>query len=299
MPFEGMLKPSGFIFNHGQDIDDNAELTACDILYKEIDHFKPLTIICGSHHLVLLSFNPPSDKSLDLSSVTVVAPMGSTVPHSLYDKLKPCFPKLMFVHLGYGMTEIGTTVARSTDPRALGEISKDVLVKLVDPETGTLCGPNEVGEIMVKVLRGNVTKGYLNRPEENKKFFADDGYVHTGDLGHYDSNGLLYFEGRLKELIKYKNCHMYPMEIENVINSHPGVAESAVFGKPDPTVQELVTAAVVKVEGAKVTEDDIANLVSMNVDDAKKLRGGVIFVDKLPKNPQGKILRRKLLELCQ
>ena len=142
-----------------------------------------------------------------------------------------------------------------------------------------------------------VMKGYLNRPEENAKFFADDGFVHTGDLGHYNENGTLYFDGRHKELIKYKNCHLYPLEIENVIRSHPDVLETGVFGKPDPLVQEYVTAAVVKVPGSALTKQDIIDLVANNVEDAKKLRGGVIFVDKIPTNPVGKIQRKKLIEL--
>ena len=144
-----------------------------------------------------------------------------------------------------------------------------------------------------------VMKGYLNRPEENAKFFAEDGFIHTGDLAHYDDNGCLYFEGRLKELIKYKNCHLYPLEIEKIICSHPDVLSAGVFGKPDPTVQEYVTAAVVKVPGSTVTEQEIIDLVAENVDDAKQLRGGVVFVDTLPTNPVGKIQRKKLIELIQ
>ena len=88
---------------------------------------------------------------------------------------------------------------------------------------------------------------------------------------------------------------MYPLEIETVICKHPNVLEAAVFGRPEPTVQELVTAAVVKT--GNVSEQDIIDLVASEVDDAKKLRGGVIFVDNLPKNPVGKIQRRKLLDL--
>ena len=140
-------------------------------------------------------------------------------------------------------------------------------------------------------------KGYLNRPEENAKFFAEDGYVHTGDLASYNERGLLHYEGRLKELIKFKNCHLYPLEIETIICQHPAVMEAGVFGKPEPTVQELVTAAVVKKPNSNLTEQDIIELVAKNVDDAKQLRGGVVFVEKLPKNATGKILRRKLMEL--
>ena len=116
-------------------------------------------------------------------------------------------------------------------------------------------------------------------------------------MARYDSKGNLYYEGRQKELIKYKNCHLYPLEIENVISQHPNVIESGVFGKPDDEVQELVSAAVVKVPGSKVTEKEIIELVNGQVDDAKKLRGGVIFVKELPKSVTGKTQRRKLREM--
>ena len=139
-------------------------------------------------------------------------------------------------------------------------------------------------------------KGYLNRPEENKKFFAEDGFVHTGDLASYEKNGMMKYEGRLKELIKYKNCHLYPLDIENVICKHPDVIEAAVFGLPEPTVQELVTAVVIKVPNSTVTKEEIRKFVDSQVDDAKKLRGGVFFADALPKNSIGKIQRKKLIE---
>ena len=142
-------------------------------------------------------------------------------------------------------------------------------------------------------------KGYLNRPDDNAKFFAEDGFIHTGDLGHYDNNGILYFDGRFKELIKYQNCHMYPLEIENTICSHPDVIEAAVFGKPDPAVQEYVTAAVVKFPHSNLKEQEIIDLVANNLDDYKQLRGGVIFVERLPKNPQGKIQRKKLIDFVK
>ena len=140
-------------------------------------------------------------------------------------------------------------------------------------------------------------KGYLNHPKETDEFFSKDGFIHTGDLGHYDLNGILHFDGRLKELIKYKNNHLFPMEIENIISSHPEVSEVAVFGKPDPIVQEYITAAVVKRSGSNLTEKDIVNLVDKKVEDFKRLRGGVIFLRRLPKNPQGKVQRSRLSEM--
>ena len=114
-------------------------------------------------------------------------------------------------------------------------------------------------------------------------------------MASYQENGGLVYEGRSKELIKYKNYHLYPLEIENIICKHPNVVEAGVFGQPEPTVQELVTAFVVK--NGTVSEKEIIDLVASEVDDAKQLRGGVIFVDNLPKNSVGKIQRRKLLEI--
>ena len=102
---------------------------------------------------------------------------------------------------------------------------------------------------------------------------------------------------------KIQNCLNWFKTVQNdsnhffFISQHPDVIESGVFGQPDDEVQELVTAAVVKVPGSKVTENDIIELVNDQVDDAKKLRGGVIFVKELPKSVTGKTQRRKLLQL--
>ena len=89
---------------------------------------------------------------------------------------------------------------------------------------------------------------------------------------------------------------MYPVEIEEVIRTHPDVAEAGVFGVPDDVVQELVTAAVVKKPGSDLTEQEVEKLVADKLEDFKRLRGGVFFVDKIPTNQQGKILRPKLRE---
>ena len=134
----------------------------------------------------------------------------------------------------------------------MGSVAPGMAIKIVNLETNESCGPNQVGEIKVK---SPITmKSYLNRPKENIKFFDQDGFVHTGDLGSYNETGKLTFEGRLKELIKYKNIHVYPLEIENVICSHPDVVDVGVFGRPKPSVQELVTAIVVKTPNSSVTE---------------------------------------------
>ena len=120
--------------------------------------------------------------------------------------------------------------------------SRAKAVKIIDPDTGVAVGPNVVGEITYK--SDYPMLGYLNHPEENKKFFGKDRFLHSGDLGHYDEAGNMYFDGRLKELIKYKNFHLYPNELEEIMLRVDGVEDAAVFGRPEPSVQELVTALV-------------------------------------------------------
>ena len=294
MIFDNLLQKSPVIFNHGTDID----IDAAQILFREIDCFKPIRIVFGSHHMLQLSKQKPTDKSLDLNSVLMASPMGSTVPDTLYSDLKKSLTSLVLVAHGYSQTECYPTLLSLTFDlklATLGKIGPNIAIKLIDPESGKLCGPNEIGELYAK---GGVTmKGYLNNPEENSKFFAEDGWYRSGDLARFNARGMLFYEGRHKELIKYKNCHVSPLEIEKIICEHPGVAEAAVFGRPDDLVQELVTAAVVKTTGSSVTAQEIIDHVDQTVDEAKKLRGGVIFVDKLPKNPMGKVQRRKLLHL--
>ena len=170
-------------------------------------------------------------------------------------------------------------------------------LKFVDEETGESVGPGIVGEFAVKPSSYTVMLGYLNHKEENEHFFGKDGFLYLGDLGHYDENGVIFYDGRKKDLIKYKNSHLYPKELEDLIMKHQDVEDVAVFGKPEPTVQELVTAVVVRKKQAVLDAAEIIEQVNNKVDDHKKLRGGVYFVDKIPRNPQGKILRGNLLKL--
>ena len=118
----------------------------------------------------------------------------------------------------------------------------------------------------------------------------------TGDMGYYDENGFLHFVDRIKELVKYCNNHIAPTEIEDILQTHPDVHECLVYGRKEPTVQELLSAVVVpKDESETLTEKEIIRFVNSKVDsDFKKLRGGVIFREWLPRNTMGKLLRREM-----
>ncbi|GFO49189.1 4-coumarate--coa ligase-like 4 [Plakobranchus ocellatus] len=117
-----------------------------------------------------------------------------------------------------------------------------------------------------------------------------------GDVGYFDKDGLLFVQERLKELIKYKGSQVAPAELEAVLLSHPDIQDVAVIGVPDQAAGELPKAFVVARPGSKLTEDQVTDFMKGKVAPSKWLRGGVQFVEEIPKNPSGKILRRIIRE---
>ena len=118
------------MFNHGDDLEKS---DACELIYREVDQFKPQSMVCGSHHMVLLSKQGPQNKYLDLSSVMLVAPRGSTIPLTLYEDLKVNFPNLAVILQIYAMSEVLMAISLSFDAQiALGSVGSDVMIKLVD-----------------------------------------------------------------------------------------------------------------------------------------------------------------------
>ena len=269
---------------------------AASLILNAAEKASPDSLLCGTHHAVQLAGMDPQLIN-PASSVKIVWPLGANVYDGIFEDLRGKFPNLMFVGNLLAMSEVMTPVAVSFNQKNLGGLFSTVdALKFVNPETGEAVGPYAVGEFAVKVSF-SVMLGYLNHEEENDHFFGKDGFLYLGDFGHYDENGVIYFDGRKKDLIKYKNTHLYPRELEDLIMKHPDVEDVAVFGNPEPSVHELVTAVVVLANGSKVMAEEIIRQVEENVDDSRKLRGGVFVVDIIPRNPQGKILRRYLSNL--
>merc|ERR1740137_65308 len=167
--------------------------------------------------------------SQPILSLKMVWPLGANVYDGICEDLRRFFPNLMFVGNVFAQSEVFTAVAVSTHQKNQGGLfsAMDAL-KFVDPETGEHVGPHTVGEFAVKISY-SMMMGYLNHNEENDHFYGNDGFLYLGDFGHYDENGVIYYDGRRKDLIM----------------KMPGVEDVAVFGKPEPAVQELVTAVVV------------------------------------------------------
>ena len=139
-----------------------------------------------------------------------------------------------------------------------------------------------------------VMLGYWRRPEANEEAFAG-GWFHTGDLGRADEEGYTAIVDRKKDMIVTGGENVYSKEVEDVIYGVPGVAEASIIGIPDPHWGENVTAVVVTAPGATVTEDEIVAACRASLAGYKKPKR-VFFVDELPRNASGKILKRELRE---
>ena len=165
-------------------------------------------------------------------------------------------------------------------------------------ESGDILPIGETGELWVK--GPNVCDGYFNNPEATANMMAPDGFLKTGDIGYQDKEGDFYITDRLKELIKYKGFQVAPAELEGVILGHDKVDDVCVLGVYDTArATENPRAYVVRAASAKsiensVLEKEIHEWFNAKVSNHKQLRGGIRFIDIIPKSPSGKILRRIL-----
>lgn len=140
-------------------------------------------------------------------------------------------------------------------------------------------------------------KGYLNDKEATQNIIDENGWLHTGDIGYYDEDKHFFIVDRLKELIKYNAYQVAPAELEALLLSNPKVKDCCVIGIPDEKSGELPFAYVVKQAGVQLTDKEILQFVADNTSKVKRLRGGVKFIESVPRNASGKLLRRKMREM--
>jgi len=241
---------------------------------------------------LLEAFDP--DK-YDLTSLRTVNSGGAHCPSEL---IKEVEDKFGVTHLdGYGQTEgCGfTTLNPIVDvrkPNSVGTPLSNIWVRIVDDNDNDL-PPGEVGEIIEK---GDVFSihGYWNRPEVNEVVYKN-GWFHSGDLGYLDDDGYLYVVDRKQDLIITGGYNIYPIEIEEVLYTHPKVALAAVIGIPDKVKGEIAKAYIVLKKENTATEQEIIDFARAKMAKFKAPRV-VEFVDSLPQGSTGKILKRKLRE---
>lgn len=225
------------------------------------------------------------------------APLGPEVAFEVRKKLGR--GKVWLIQT-WGTTETtGTITAMDWTLRdetfSVGDICPNTRIRILDDGDRDI-EPGKPGELLVG---GPLVSslGYHKRPDANKEAFVD-GYYRTGDIGMWKT-GLVYIVDRKKELIKYKGLQVAPAELEAFLNSHERILDAAVIGVwDDSQATELPKAYVVPKQAASSEEvlsvEDIQTFVSKNLARHKWLRGGVVFVDEIPKSASGKILRKEL-----
>lgn len=203
------------------------------------------------------------------------------------------------IQVAYGMTELAGILSMNTTTnnlKSVGKLGNNSKVKLID-SNGQQCGINETGEICCMPLYPFL--GYYGDEQNTKQILDDEGWIHSGDIGYFDDEGLLYIVDRKKDILKYMNYQISPSEIEDIILNCLGVSNVCVVGVPDLVKTDLPAALIVRKNiGPKVTAEEIKDLVKENCSDFKQLRGGVYFVEFLPMTPSGKVLRRKVRDLA-
>jgi len=244
--------------------------------------------------MLSLLINHPERERYDVSSLEAVNSGGAALSEAVRQEFARLFG--CRVVQGYGLSESSGALTgyHPDDNYRVGSVGPPlpgVEMRVVDFANQSL-PPGEIGELC---SRGrHVMQGYLNQPEATREAIID-GWLHTGDIGYVDADGYVYITDRRKDMIIKGAENISPREIEEGIYLHPAVAEAAVFGVPDETYGEEIMAAVVVKPGQSLTEDEIKRHISGYVTKFKT-PAQVVFLETLPKNPSGKILKRALRE---
>ncbi|WP_433236757.1 long-chain-fatty-acid--CoA ligase [Streptosporangium sp. CA-135522] len=223
---------------------------------------------------------------------------GAPLPVEIHRRFEERFG--VTIREGYGLSETSplatlTPVGQPVHPGSIGLPVWGVEADLITNDWNRVEGPDEVGEI---AIRGhNVMKGYLNRPEATAEVMRD-GWFRTGDLARRDKDGWLYIVDRAKDMIIRGGFNVYPREIEEVLLTHPAVSMAAVIGVPHERHGEEVKACVVLNPGAALTEDQLIDWCKETMATYKYPRL-VEFLDTLPTNATGKILKRELRDTSE
>jgi len=248
----------------------------------------PPIVLALSKHPVVDNYKLPKLHTI----FSGAAPLGE-------DLTRACMERLgCSVRQGYGMTETSPVTHSSPAPPlqlkfgSVGVPAPNTECQIIDLETGAPLGPGERGEVCVRGPQ--IMTGYLNKPEATAQTIDPEGWLHTGDIGYYDEDGHFFIVDRAKELIKYKGFQVPPAELEAVLLTHPCVADAAVIPYPDEEAGEVPKGIIVLREPAEAGA--IMEFVAERVAPHKRIRH-LEFVDKIPKSPSGKILRRVLVDM--
>jgi acyl-CoA synthetase (AMP-forming)/AMP-acid ligase II len=252
----------------------------------------------------------PDFSKHDLSSLKVITYGAAPMPFEVIHKAIRVMPWARFIN-AFGQTETASTIttlgpedhilegseAEKTKKlkrltSSIGKPLPDVEIKIVDEE-GKALPPSGLGEILARGPR--VMAGYWKDEEKTSQVMTPDGWLRTGDMGWMDEDGYIYLSGRSDDMIIRGGENISPEEVEEVLHSYPKVEEAAVIGVPDVEWGQETRAVVVLKEGESATPEEIMEYCRTRLAGFKRPRS-VVFIDGLPRNPMGKVLRKKLRE---
>ena len=258
-----------------------------------------ISVLPGPPAIYQTILNHPNLDGFDMSTLRLAVTGAAPVPVPMIEAMRG---RLGFevVVTGYGLTEASgiATMCRHDDPPEVisatsGRAIDDVEVRVVGPN-GAELPRGEPGEIVVRGY--NVTDGFLDDPEATAAAIDADGWLHTGDVGTMDAAGYVAITDRLKDMFICGGFNAYPAEIEATMLAHPDVGQAAVVGRPDDRLGEVGHAFVVPAPGASTTPEAADNLLAWCRERMANYKAprGVTFMDALPLNASGKVLKHEL-----
>jgi len=239
----------------------------------------------------------PEFETHDLSSLAAVSIGSAPLAPQTLVAMQQRLPQAT-VSNSYGMTEAGPAyivMPKEEVTKRIGSVGKPIPpmeIKIVD-ENGSACAAGEVGELLTRMP--GVQREYYRDAEATSRTWTGDGWLRSGDLGYVDDEGFLYLAGRKKDLIIRGGHNIYPTDIEAVLHEHPAVQEAAVVGVAHPVLGEDVAAFVVTKPGTTTEAADVQAFCAERLADYKRPRQ-VHFLDELPRNATGKVLKHDLAE---
>ncbi|WP_337865649.1 class I adenylate-forming enzyme family protein [Ignavibacterium sp.] len=241
-------------------------------------------------------------KEYNLKTLRYISNTGAALPVEHIKKFRNLFPEIKIFSM-FGLTEckrIAYLPPEDIDrkPGSVGKAMPNCEVFIVD-ENGKEVKPNIVGELVVR--GSNVMRGYWNSEELTNQVFRkgwmqQERVLFTGDYFYKDEEGYLYFVGRKDDMIKTKGERVSPKELENILCSIEGVSEAAVIGVPDEIFGQAIKAFIVKKLNSQISENDILKYCKENVE-LFMIPKIIVFIESLPKNPNGKVDKKKLKEI--
>lgn len=241
-----------------------------------------------------LMLDHPSFGEHDLSSLQQAVIGGSNADPTLCRQITGAFPGVRLINL-YGLSESSGAAVLSADTDGIDEVTTTIGVpipgveaRIVEPG-GRVCGAGEEGELQLRCA--GIAAGYWEMPEETRATFGTDGWLATGDIATMADDGHIALKGRLKEMYVQGGYNVYPVEVENLLCTHPAVAMAAGIGVPDPVLGEVGRYFVV-LQG-EASDDELIGYCRERLADYKVPRE-IVLVDELPTTPSGKIAKAQL-----